>query len=838
MRNSGTLYDIMINNSDLEDKGVTFINDHDEEVCLSYKDLYDRALDMLFVLQSEGIEAGSSLIIYIDHNEMFLPLFWACILGKIVPIPVSVGNFAEYGKKLIKIWMAADMPRIALQGKSFEQLSDMAERVPDLLPSEHANRLRKAALKLDSYAYQGRRGMTEKPLETDIALVQFSSGSTGDPKGILLTHQNILTNISAMVRLWEFTEQDVTLNWMPLTHDMGLIGVHILSSYLRIRQYIMPSKLFINKPLLWMAKVHEHRVTGIYSPNFGYKYFLSFYSREKDYRWDLSCIRYITNGAEPISVDLCEQFMAALAKYQLDPTAMKAIYGLGEASASVTLTPIGEKYRHVIINRQNLNLGDKVELLTQKTDQDILLADVGRPVENCEVKICGEDGEEYPDYRIGRVLIRGTNVTIGYMKGSLRGPEDWLDTGDLGFLYAGRLVITGRMKEILCINGQNYYPYDIERVAESFEAFKIWRSAACSYFDEQAQSEKILFFVVYRRALKSFIPIAADLRLYIYNKTGLYIEKIIPVKDIPVTTSGKIQRYKLAEQFLNGEFNGILSEIENLEEPISLRAEKGSLSWYEEMTAFVLRNILKRASIGADDDIFELGVNSMLLTKVYDEISRRCAGQISVSDLFVHKSIRQLAQYLYQQNLRSRLYTFELEADDAGQENHELVLIFEQEVYRKAAKLSGQLSVGLDTVVLGFVLKYFYHTFRQEPFTFQLLHRINRFTFLEVDFREGKTLPELLPRIQAQKDSQPGISYHELKSQKISRGSRTIIPLFEVVEKGAMNLTLSSMFDLIIKFYHTNDQIKLLFVHNNKLSNRQAAELAEQIYTALRQGLL
>lgn len=835
MENSNTLYDILIKNKANKDTGITFIKDSMDETYLSYHDLYEKALDMLYFLQLHKLHLKSKLIIYIEDNEVFLTVFWACILGNIIPIPISTGNFSEYRNKLIKVWIATEQTKIICIRKNFLQLTDfIGEVTEDILNQSQKEELGQSFIVVDEYDFSEHKGNMNQPTPQDTALIQFSSGSTGEPKGILLSHRNIIANISSMGDMWKFTPQDITLNWMPLTHDMGLIGVHLLSSYVKLQQYIMPSDLFIKKPLLWLEKVNQHRITGLYSPNFGYKYFLSFYSYEKDYKWDLTCVRYITNGAEPISVDLCKEFMLALNKYQLAPSAMKAIYGLGEASAAVTLTPIEEGYRTVIADRLNLNFGNRVIFKKSKTEQDILLADVGEIVDNCEVRICDMEQNEVAEYVIGNILIRGLNVTKGYLNGKQRDEEEWLETGDMGFIYNKRLVITGRRKEMLCVNGQNYYPYDIERITESYDKIKIWRSAACSYYDRKKQIEKTILFIVYKRNIASLQPILPELQYYIYQKTGLLIDTILPVRELPMTTSGKIKRYQLTDRYLLGEYDKTL-DILNQNSNTIIDFARQSINSYEDILSKVIMQIMQINHLDKEQNIFSLGVSSMHILTITHEINRYFRNQITVPDLFTYKSVKQIAQYIFNKNLNSKLFFIKRKHNYFNAEKNEIILQFENSIYNKIIDFAIQLKVCPDIIVIGFVIKFLHEHFQKVSFSFQIMTRLEEAIFIQVDFEQINSFTSLIAQIQKQLKQTQFFSIQEITCQNFDEKQNAIIPLLEIVKKGGLNTSLPSFFDVIAKYYHMNECIKFIFVYNNTINTSVLKEYMEAFYHMIRQ---
>jgi acyl-CoA synthetase (AMP-forming)/AMP-acid ligase II len=291
-----------------------------------------------------------------------------------------------------------------------------------------------------------------------IAFIQFSSGSTGNPKGVTLTHGNILTNMDAIITGVNAVEEDSTLSWMPLTHDMGLIGFHLTPLAAGINQCLMPTEMFIRCPALWLDKADEHRATMLSSPNFGLGYLLSNLKENEEKKWDLSNVRILFNGAEPVSGEVCNKFLDALEPYGLKRNVMFPVYGLAEACLAVTFPPVEEEAVAVTVDRRSLITGSTViEFDNRDNTESMTLTDLGYPVKGCSVRICDEENLVLPDNVVGHVQIYGDNVTKGYYNDEEATNEivkggGWLDTGDLGFFRNGRLIVAGRAKDVIFVN--------------------------------------------------------------------------------------------------------------------------------------------------------------------------------------------------------------------------------------------------------------------------------------------------------------------------------------------------------------------------------------------------
>jgi len=416
------------------------------------------------------------------------------------------------------------------------------------------------------------KGEIYYPREEDTAFIQFSSGSTSQAKGVVLTHKNLLINIRDIVKSYQSLDREERmLSWVPMTHDMGIIALHMVSLVADWDQFLMPTRWFALNPSVWLRKVSEHRITYTGSPSFGCKHTLRFFKPGKNEDLDLSWLRLILTGAEPISAEVCHEFYRTLAPFGLKKTAMLPAYGLAEASVIVTLTDPAREFIEVHLDRNTINIGEKVILVDKNSGNAVTFVDVGIPVDNCSVRIADQRCRPVSSGIIGHIQVKGGNVTSGYYNNkeansSLITPDGWLDTGDLGYLKGGRLVITGRVKDTIFVNGLTYYAHEIEFVCGELAGLKYYRTAACGVFNPQLQSEEIICFVEYKkRNLEDFRPLAAAIRKHVVKKVGAAVSHVIPVKKVPTTTSGKTQRYQLKQSYLRGEFDPVLKKLSSLQ---------------------------------------------------------------------------------------------------------------------------------------------------------------------------------------------------------------------------------------------------------------------------------
>jgi len=642
----GTLIDMLEGNRTVQ-RDVTYIDGENSERRVPYGDLYTRALGILHHLQAMGAQRGDKMIVFLSGNEQFLDGFWAALCGGITPVPLAVGISDEHRHKLLRVARRLKSPILYTDAKNLERLQALAAQVGE---SALFDELKTRTFLVESITDISRPGRLHRPAPDDLAFIQFSSGSTSEPKGVMLTHANLLANNQGATAIGQYGEQDVSLSWMPLTHDMGLIGFFLMQFANRAHINLMPTELFVRRPLLWLQLASRKRVTLTCSPNFGYRHFLKVLGDRRLDGVDLSSIRQIYNGAEPISVTLCNQFMSALAYTGLARQAMFPVYGLAEASLAVAFPKPGTDYTWVRVNRHRLNVGGRVEFNPADARDTLELICLGSAVPNTELRIADDSRAPLPDGHVGHILIRGASVTRGYFgdpeaTALAIDAQGWLDTGDLGFIHEGALYIAGRSKEIIFVNGQNYYPYDLENIAQRAPGMDLNKLVAAGIARPGAQGEELVVFVLHRGSIAEFLPTAAAVSRLINEHTGLEVAQVIPTKRIPKTTSGKVQRHLLEKAYVDGEFDAELEELRALREAPGA-AQPVSGSELETRLQSLCEAALPGKRIEITDNLFEIGASSLKLIEIHESIDRDFPGLVDLTELFDHPTIAELAKHL------------------------------------------------------------------------------------------------------------------------------------------------------------------------------------------------
>ncbi|CAN5452722.1 mutanobactin A non-ribosomal peptide synthetase MubE [soil metagenome] len=648
MRRFETLHHLLAANA-RDDRHITFIDGENEQHTLTFTWLRRRALAVLGALQRKGLRRGDAVVLYLTDNERFLEMFWACTLGGIVTVPLATGGTDEHRHKLFRVYQQFERAWVYIDAASFERIDDFASAQG---LGEQWQRLRSDSMVPGSLDITGAPGEPVSVGPDDLAFIQYSSGSTGQPKGVMLTHRNLVANIASIIEAARFTDRDIAFSWMPLSHDMGLIGFHLNMVGAGVAHAIMRTELFARRPLLWLELATSLRSTVLCSPNFGYQHYLKQAATRAPRNVDLAAVRLIFNGAEPISAELCRRFVQAMLPFGLSKGAMFPVYGLAESSLAVSFPEPGSPLETVTLDRSSLQIGREARLAAAGGDRLSEFVKLGSAIPDVEIRVVDDAGTVLAGNHLGHVAVRGENVTRGYYRdpeataGALS-PDGWLDTGDLGMIHDGQLVITGRAKDLVIVNGQNFYPHDIERIAEQIDGIDANRVVASGVRTAQSDTEELVLFVLHRGSIEDFAGKARAIRRAVDQQMGLEIAHVVPVSRIPKTTSGKLQRYALADEFERGDYAEVLKNLapllySNDSAPTSDLGATLTTQRLREICAALVPDKV----ITPQTNLMEINLNSLSLARIHEAIEREYPRRIEVTDLFEYPTLELLGAFL------------------------------------------------------------------------------------------------------------------------------------------------------------------------------------------------
>ena len=649
----GSLAQLLIRAAEGTETGITFVEGEEQETFCSYAEILQRAGRRLGGLRRAGLCRGDVVMLCLRESEDFVVSFWAALLGGIVPVPMAYPTaFNTPNHALTKVhtvWEQLERPWLLTDAAFVEHLDEV-----------------RMVLGLEAFAAHALDELTESSAVEDyspghgddLAFLQYSSGSTGKPKGVMLTHANLLANIEGMILHAEFKPGDCFLSWMPYHHDMGLIGFHLTPLALGVPQINLSPLRFVLKPVLWLEKIHQHRATYTGSPNFGYRHVMAKLKPAQLARWDLSCLKLIFNGAEPISAPVMRKFMATLAPCGLAPTAMYPVYGMAEACLGASFPPRGTLPLIHGVDRRALAREGRVQPLAEDHPQALAVADEGTPVPGMEIRIADEHDVVVSEGRVGHVQMRGVNVTAGYYRNpeanraALR--DGWLDTGDLGFMLDGRLCITGRAKDIIFVNGQNYFAHDIEHHAEAVAGVQPGKVAACGWHDAAAGAERTaLFLVVKPPRGETLEGVLSRVLVHVNQTLGIPLDYLVTVKAVPKTTSGKIQRYRLLQEFQDGLYAAATYAASDLiaadvSMTVAEAPDERISSRHEELIRAVWADVLECpvAAVAVDRPFLALGGTSLKAVQVLSQLEAACGQELGHDLLIQCRTVREMAAFL------------------------------------------------------------------------------------------------------------------------------------------------------------------------------------------------
>ncbi len=397
----------------------------------------------------------------------------------------------------------------------------------------------------------------------DVAMLQYTSGSTGDPKGVELTHHSLLWNLDAIRAGIDARPNDVCVSWLPLYHDMGLIGGCLYPLASGIGTNLMATEVFLTDPAFWLQAMSMKRATITVAPNFGYALCVNRLKDDVIQHLDLSAVRVMLCGAEPIDPDVLAAFQDKFAPAKLPPNVILPVYGLAEATLAVTFTELLAPVRTLRLDRAKLEQDSCAVLSTAADAMDVV--SVGTPLLTNRVRIVNAQGEVLGDNQQGEILVQSPSLMRGYFRNAdatertIQG--GWLQTGDLGFLRDGELYITGRLKDLIITYGRNFYPHDIERIAQRVDGVRTGCVVAFAVRNGVESTDEIALIAETRATDRpALIEMRREVRKLLINAIECNPKHVVfvPPGQVPKTTSGKLRRVEARRMFLDAEFAKLL----------------------------------------------------------------------------------------------------------------------------------------------------------------------------------------------------------------------------------------------------------------------------------------
>ncbi|MFM2153882.1 MAG: hypothetical protein RL199_2317 [Pseudomonadota bacterium] len=527
------------------DRGLTYVDLREQESFQSFHTTLSEARRVAGSLVAKGVRPGDRVAIVLPTSPGFVASFFGAQLAGAVPVPlyppVRLGRMDEYHRRTAAM--------LAASGASLVLTDD---RIRRLLGKAVESARPRLGLVTHDDLKEGRE--TERPVAAnDLAVIQFSSGTTVDAKPVALTHANVVANLASIDHFLGGGNgaRHVGVSWLPLYHDMGLIGCLLEAVYHQGSLVLIPPENFLAKPALWLRALSRHRGTISPAPNFAYGLCVKRVKDEELAGVDLSSWRHALCGAEPIAPGTLRAFERRFAPYGISTTALNPVYGLSEAALAVTFSKADTTFETVRCDAERL--ARTGELVTGNHER----VTVGAPVAGVEVDIRAAGGESLSEGRVGRVWVRGPNVMRGYFErpeataGAI--VDGWLDTGDLGFVAAGALSLVGRAKELVILRGANHAPQTFEECLSGLPGVRAGCAVAFGFVPDDASSEELGMLVETDGPADE--GLAERVRAEVVERTGIrpHVVELLAPGTLPRTSSGKLRRTEAARQFLAGE---------------------------------------------------------------------------------------------------------------------------------------------------------------------------------------------------------------------------------------------------------------------------------------------
>ncbi|HRZ23240.1 MAG TPA: AMP-binding protein [Candidatus Contendobacter sp.] len=526
-------------------------NDDRIATTFTYASLVQGARTVAAGLQARGLQPGQTVALMLPTGADYFLGFYGILLAGGVPVPiyppVRPSQLEEHLRRHARLLSNAQTVALITVPEAKLVARLLQSQVEELRHIVTVAELQAAAATWNTVPVRA----------ADLAFLQYTSGSTGDPKGVMLTHANLLANLRAMGPHAGVSSSDVFVSWLPLYHDMGLIGAGLGSLYYAFPLVVMSPLSFLARPARWLWAIHRHRGTLSAAPNFAYELCLRIQDHELE-GLDLSSWRMALNGAEPVSPATLERFIARFSRYGFRSEAMAPVYGLAECSVGLALQRPGRAPVIDRVRRDRFMATGQAEPAEPNESAVLLFPACGQPIPGHQIRIVDDQGRELPERQEGRVEFSGPSTTAGYYHNPdatrrlFPHDDHWLDSGDRGYLASNDLYLTGRVKDLIIRGGRNIYPYELEQAVGAIEGIRKGCVAAFASADSATGSERLVV-VAETRAIhpEALASLRQQIQSVSVDLLGLAPDEVVlaPPHAVLKTSSGKIRRAAIRELY-------------------------------------------------------------------------------------------------------------------------------------------------------------------------------------------------------------------------------------------------------------------------------------------------
>jgi 1-acyl-sn-glycerol-3-phosphate acyltransferase len=509
---------------------------------VTYDALHREAARAAAGLLARDVLPGDTVAVMLPTSRAYFVTFAGVVLAGAIPVPIyppaRPSQLPDHLHRHIGILANAR--------------ASLLVTVPEAVPLGHLLRSNLEGLRhvIVPESLIGETGTAlPRPRPGDLTLVQYTSGSTGRPKGVALTHQNLLANIRAMGQATAASGADTFVSWLPLYHDMGLIGAWLGSMYFGVPLVVMAPQVFLTRPSRWLRAIHANRGTISAGPNFAYELCLAKISDAELEGLDLSSLRLLFNGAEPVSPATVERFTKRFAPYGLRPDAITPVYGLAESAVGLAFPPLGRGPLIDRVDREAFARSGRAGPARPGERDPLRFVACGQPLPGHEIRIVDATGHELGDRREGRIEFRGPSATAGYFRNAdatrALFHDEWLDTGDLGYMADADLYVTGRVKDIIIRAGRNLHPEELENAVGNLAGVRKGCVAVFASPDPDGGAERLVVMAETRlTGDEARVALRSEIVSTTVDLLGVAPDDVVlaPPRTVPKTSSGKIRR--------------------------------------------------------------------------------------------------------------------------------------------------------------------------------------------------------------------------------------------------------------------------------------------------------
>ncbi len=603
------------------------LDDTGTEVIFTYQDLLQKALSVGGGLVRNGVQPGQAILLQCKEASTFFVAFWGTLTAGAMPVPLPA------------------IPTFSTPNSALQKLLDALEMLPD------AGILADTALAAEAGRHDGPWRTNNRLMALDVmqagenlsapvevepeaaAVMMMTSGSSGKPKLVPLTHRNLLSMAAGTAGMNGFSERDVTLNWMALDHIGSISFLGSMAMHVGCTQIHVPTGYILQNPIRWLDLIDRYKASVSWAPNFAFSLFLERAAEVEAGSWDLSPMRFLVNAGEPVVAKTARRFIRLLQTHGLPGDALRPAFGMSETCSGITWS--------------------RGFTLENSSDEQSFV-DLGPCIPGAEMRVVDETNQLLPEGESGRLQFRGGSVFSGYYKNPKENAQaftedGWFESGDLAFLKDGALYITGRQKDVIIVNGANFYCHEIESAVEEIPGVVTSYTGACAVRSKEDATDRLAVFLVAETDdAQSLEQLARAVRAKMVQSVGLPLGYLVVLdpEEVPKTEIGKIQRSKLRTAFEEGRFAGRFL-VQPAKSTSRRRKRSGKLTKNTLLNgiAVIWQDILGLESVGYDETFFELGGHSLLVVQVQQRLEELVGRPVAVTELFNCPTVRALADH-------------------------------------------------------------------------------------------------------------------------------------------------------------------------------------------------